>query len=106
MFITRQESAITRNVRLIEWLKADLVQSVGLLLKAMARGREEALTDALAGVVITVYVLARRLGFTFSRLDATIEAKLRQNIDHEHEVEKEYRDLSALLHHLKERRGH
>lgn len=53
-----------------------------------------------------MYVLARRLGFTFSRLDAAIEAKLRQNIDHEHEVEKEYRDLSALLHHLKERRGH
>lgn len=42
MFITRQESVITRNVRLIEWLKADLVQSVGLLLKAMARGRDEA----------------------------------------------------------------
>jgi len=105
VFMHRQESAITKNLRVVEWLKGDLLQSVAALFKAMARGREEALIDALAGVVVTAYVLARRLGFTFSRLDAAVESKLRRNIDQDHEVEKWYRDLSALLQHLVERKN-
>lgn len=106
MFMHQQETAITRNLRVVEWLKGDLLQSVAALFKAMARGREEALIEALAGVVITVYVLARRLGFTFSRLEAAVESKLRQHIDQDHELEKWYRDLSALLQHLVEKKKH
>lgn len=106
MLMHRQESAITKNLRVVEWLKGDLLQSVAALFKAMARGREEALIDALAGVVVTAYVLARRLGFTLSRLESAIESKLRRNIDQDHEVEKWYRDLSALLQHLVEKRKH
>jgi hypothetical protein len=92
-----QETGIARNLRVVEWLKADLVASTAAVFRAMAGGSDDKLVDALAGVVITCYVLARRLGIGFSVLDLRVEAKLRQNIDDGHEVERWYGDLSSYL---------
>ncbi|MTI80671.1 MAG: hypothetical protein FH758_07260 [Firmicutes bacterium] len=93
----KQESGIAKNIRVIEWLKADILASLSALFKSMVKGSEEKLLDALASMVITTYVLGRRLGINFSRLDLKIESKLRQGIDEEHEVEKWYGDLTELL---------
>lgn len=95
-----QEGGIAKNIKIIEWLKADLITSVSALFKSMLRGNEELLLDALASLVITCYVLGRRLGINFSRLDLKVEAKLRKGIDEDHEVEKWHGDLSTLLNYL------
>ncbi|MBO8137145.1 MAG: MazG-like family protein [Desulfotomaculum sp.] len=92
-----QDSGIAKNIRVIEWLKADILASLAALFKAMVKGSEEKLLDALASLVITAYILGRRLGINFSRLDLKIESKLRQGIDDGHEVERWYGDLSQLL---------
>lgn len=92
-----QERGIAKNIKVIEWLKADILASLSALFKAMVKGSEERLLDALASLVITTYVLGRRLGIAFSRLDLKIQSKLRQNIDHDHEVERWYGDLTELL---------
>lgn len=94
------ERGIAKNIKVVEWLKADLVTSISSLFKSMLRGSEELILDALASLVITCYVLGRRLGVNFSRLDLKVEAKLRQGIDENHEVERWYGDLSALLNYL------
>ncbi|MBM7856102.1 hypothetical protein JOC37_002527 [Desulfohalotomaculum tongense] len=91
------DSGIAKNLRIIEWLKADILTSLSALFKAMVKGSEERLLDALASLVITSYILGRRLGINFSRLDLKIEHKLRQGIDDDHEVERWYGDLSELL---------
>lgn len=88
---------ITKNIRVIEWLKVELVASIGTLLKAILKGSEELLLDSLANTVIVVYILGKRLGLNFAQLDIKIESKLKNNIDENHEVEKWYGDLSALL---------
>ena len=97
MFPADQKPGIAKNIKVIEWLKADLMASTSSLFKAMLRGSEEKLLDALASMVLTCYVLGKRLGINFSRLDLRVEAKLRQGIDDDHEVEKWYGDLSSLL---------
>ncbi len=99
-----QEGGIAKNIKVIEWLKADLITSVSALFKAMLRGSEDLLLDALSSLIITCYVLGRRLGINFSRLDLRIEAKLRQGIDEEHEVERWYSDLSTLLNYTVEKK--
>jgi hypothetical protein len=104
MFPVDQKSGIAKNIKVIEWLKADLMASTASLFKAMLRGSEERLLDALASMVLTCYVLGRRLGINFSRLDLRVEAKLRQGIDDDHEVEKWYGDLSGLLKYLVEKK--
>jgi divalent metal cation (Fe/Co/Zn/Cd) transporter len=99
-----QETGIARNIRVIEWLKADLLTSSAALFKGMLQDSEEYLLDALASLIITCYVLGRRLGLSFSRLDLTLESKLQKNIHENHELEKWYSDLSLLYAHLTEKK--
>lgn len=96
-----QESDILRRLRLIEQLKADLVLSVGELFKAIVKNSESALADGLATVVITCYVLGRRLGIDFAVLDEAIGNQLNQNIKKNHEAEKWFGDYSEYLRHLR-----
>ena len=104
MFPEGNNTGFAKNIRLVEWLKADLLTSVSNLYKAMLRGSEDKLLDALSGIIITCYVLGRRLGLSFSRLEMRVEAKLRQGIDEDHEVEKWYKDLSLLQTHLTDKK--
>lgn len=104
MFTGSSEQNIAKDIRVVEWLKADLLASVSALFKAMLRGSEERLIDALSGMIVTCYVIGRRMGFTFSRIDAAVEAKLRQGIGDSHEVEKWYGDLTMLLTYLVDRK--
>lgn len=88
---------IARNIKVIEWLKTELVDSVSALFKAMLKNSEEAIEDALASMIMTIYILARRLGVSFAQLDIRVESKVRNGIKEKHEIENWYGDLSALL---------
>ena len=104
MFPGTNEPDIAKNIRVVDWLKADLLSSVAALYKGMLRASEERLLDALSGIIVTCYVLGRRLGYNFSKIDVAVEAKLRQGIEESHEVEKWYGDLSLLLAYLVDRK--
>ena len=104
MFPGGSEPDIAKNIRIVEWLKADLITSLSALYKGLLTGSEERLIEALSGIIVTCYVLGRRLGFSFSRIDVAVEAKLRQGVEESHEVEKWYGDLSMLLAYLVDRK--
>ncbi|MCE5286833.1 MAG: MazG-like family protein [Pelosinus sp.] len=97
------ESDILRKLRFIEALKADLVIQVGQFYHAMSESSELKMRDTLASIVISCYVLARRLGISFAGLDEAIQDKLTENIEREVEVEKLYGDLSEYKRHLRRR---
>jgi hypothetical protein len=99
-----QDSGIAKSIKLIEWLKADLLASLSALFKAMVKGSEERILDALASLIITTYVLGRRLGISFARLDIKVESKLRQGIEDNHELERLYGDLTNLLQYQSEKK--
>lgn len=100
---TGQEIDIARNVRAIEWLEAEMVRETGSLLHALVKNNEENAVESLAAVVIAAYLLSRRLGYGFSRLDASIRARLQMNLEQEHELEQWYGDISEYLQHLRNR---
>lgn len=95
---------IAKNIRVIEWLKAELVESVAILFKALLRTGDEAVSDCLATIIITTYILGKRVGVSFPHIDLKVESKLRFSINEAHEVEKWYGDLSALLGYLENRK--
>jgi len=97
MSVFGQGIDIARNIKVIEWLKTELVSTVAALFKAMVKNSEEAIEDALAGIIVTVYVMARRLGISFAQLDIKVESKIRNAISEKHEVEDWYGDLTAFL---------
>lgn len=96
-----QEIDIARNLKTVEWLKSELVSSVANLFKALIRGQEEPILESLANIIVATYLLGKRVGINFSKVDLKVESITRMNIQEEHEVEKWYGDLSNLLHYLK-----
>lgn len=99
-----KESEILRKMRLIEWLKAELLTHVSQLYQAMARNSESAIADGLAAIVIACYILGRRLGIDFGKLDENIAEKVQHNIEREHEVEKWFGDYSEYQRYLRHKR--
>jgi hypothetical protein len=59
--------------------------------------------DSLSSLVISVYVLARRMGFSFRELDQAVTQKLREHAKEGHQVEQWYGDLSSLEDYLNKR---
>lgn len=104
MPVFNQGIDIAKNIRVIEWLKTELVGTVSALFKAMLKNSEEAIEDALASLVVAVYVMSRRLGLTFAQLDVRVESKIRNGIKEKHEIEDWYGDLTALLKYTSEKK--
>jgi hypothetical protein len=74
------------------------------LYHAIAKNSEQAIVDALALIVISCYILGRRLGIDFTALDEAIANRVSQNIKNEHEVEKLFGDFSEYQRHLRQKR--
>lgn len=98
------ESDIMRKLRFIEWLKAELTSHLAALLHAIARNSERAIAEALAGLVVTSYVLGRRLGVDFALLDREIADWLSRYTSKDHDVQSWTGDYADLERHLRQKR--
>jgi hypothetical protein len=94
---------IVKNVRTIEWIKAEIVSGVGALFKAMVKNNEEMILDSLAALVMGCYFLGKRLSIPYHKLDAKITERLESSQLQEHEIEEWYGDVTNLEHFFKER---
>ena len=99
---------ITRNIRIIEWLKSEMLNSVAKvfsMLLSSGQSSKEALTGYLGDVIVACYLLSKRLGIDYSTMDETIQNQIRLGIIEGNEIEKSYGDLSELQRHMREFRG-
>ena len=101
-----RNSDVTKNVKIIEWMKKELILSVGDVFDLIFKGvkpLDEALQDTLANIIMITYLLAKRLGISFSEIDYKIKQKIRIGIDQNHSVESWYGDFSNLKKHMENR---
>lgn len=99
---------ITKNIKLIEWLKSELLTALASLYELLVKGvknSQEAVLDILANIILLTYLLGKRLGVSFENIDAKIESKLKLGVVEEHNIEKWYGDLSDLMEYFKRTRG-
>lgn len=96
---------ITKNLRTIEELKAELVDGVSSLFKAMIPNHEKKVINSLVRLILASYLLARRLGISYGRMEQELQDELRDLIESEHDIEEWFGDLSELQKHLQERRN-
>ena len=99
-----RDTGIMKNIKVIDWLKAELVSSVAALLKAMVKGSEELILDCITGIIITTYILGNRVGIPFSRIDLSVKTRLRDDALKDHEVEKWFGDISNLRYYMEDNR--
>ncbi len=93
----KEEPGIAKNVHAIEWLKTELATQLGGLYRALLSARKDAVVECLAAIISCSYLLARRLGVSFRRIDARIDQRLHSSIRDEHQLETWYGDLSTLV---------
>lgn len=96
-----KDGDILKKVRIIEWLKAELLSNTAGLFKAIIKTAETEIIDFAVNIIIITHVLVRRMGIEFERIDIEVEKRLHQNIQQDHEVEKWFGDLSAFLTYIK-----
>lgn len=99
----RADMDVARSFKAIEWLKTELLGGVAELFRAMNKPREDRVADQLADVIIAAYLLGRRLGIDFARLESRLWERVRANARAPHEFEDWYGDFSALDKHFKSR---
>jgi hypothetical protein len=107
MASTEDKMEVIRDMGLVEWLKCEMLSGVASFYQLMHRdGREnqEAVSDVIANIILVAYLLARRLGMTYTAIDLKIQNKIKLGITEDHEVEKRYKDLSELAGYLNRNR--
>jgi len=96
-------SDVTRNVKIMEWMKTELLMSLGDLFNLILKGvkpLDEALQDTLANIIMITYLLAKRLGISFTEIDYKVKEKIKLGISDNHSVERWYGDLTELKKHI------
>ena len=94
---------IIKNMRTVEWLKAQLLNTVANLYSALANGEEntrENLEDSISNVILESLLLGKRLGLSYENIDKALKENIKMNLIEEHKIERWYGDLSSLLEHL------
>ncbi|MCX7843430.1 MAG: MazG-like family protein [Clostridia bacterium] len=104
MMYFEKDIDITRNIKIIEWLKSELLTDIASLFKVLVNGMREdiheAVSDTLANIILISYLIGRRLGMSYNSIEMKIEKKVKLGLIENHDVEKYYGDLSELSRHL------
>ena len=72
-----QDFDIARNIKAIEWLKTEIVIDAGQIGRALLNGKDELVLESIADSILCCYLLARRLGVSFSKLESAVEGRAR-----------------------------
>lgn len=104
MALFDKEIDITRNIKMIEWLKSEMLTDIANLFKILVNGmREEvheSLSETLSNIILICYLLGRRLGISYNAIEIKMENKIKLGLLENHDVEKYYGDISELAKHL------
>lgn len=104
MGVYEKEIDITRNIKMIEWLKSELLTDIANLFKILVNGiREEVhetVSETISNIILIGYLLGKRLGVGFQAIEIKIQNKIKLGLIESHDVEKYYGDLTELSKHL------
>ncbi|GIQ70452.1 hypothetical protein DUZ99_09735 [Xylanibacillus composti] len=97
------EVDLAKRAKVIEWLKTEVVDQVSRLFKGLWEGSTAKITDSLASMIVSCYILGRRLGVPYHSLDDAIVDKLKKHKEEGHQLEDWYQDISTLENHMRKR---
>lgn len=101
-----QEIDIIKNMKTVEWLKAELLSNIAYLHRLFVNNEDiskENLEDTISNIILESYVLGKRIGLNYTDIDLTLKENIKLNLIKEHKIERWYGDLSQLLEHIESR---
>jgi len=97
---------IGRNIKMIEFLKCELLNSIAILFDTLVRNVKDgqgAILEVIANIILVTYSLGKRLGMDYTTIDKKVQEMAKLHMLEDHHLEKWYGDLSSLNQHLKSR---
>lgn len=95
-----KELDVARRAKMMEWLKTVMMEQMAQLYRGLWEGRQAKVVDSLASIIVSSYLLARRLGVSYRELDEAVLEKIKLHKRENHQLEEWYGDLSSLERHL------
>lgn len=95
---------LARNIKAIEWLKTEIVVNAAMVCRALQSTKDQLVQEALADTMLCCYLLARKLGVSYSRLENAVQERARKAFLDDPASRQWSRDLSDLAEHLQVRR--
>lgn len=96
----QREIDITRNIRIIENIKAELLEEVANMYKVLSQGviqeAQDVISESMAQMILNTYILGKRLGVQPQYIDKKLKEKIGESIKQNIEVEKYYKDISDI----------
>lgn len=95
----KDELNIMTSVKIIENLKAQLLCIIGEFFRLLTKGTNvtrNSILDCISGAISILYVLAEKLGYSFSDVDHVMRKNLDLGIRAEDDVERDGKSLSKL----------
>lgn len=98
---------IIKNMRTVEWLKAQLLGTIANLYSTLADGEEntrENLEDLISNLILESLLLGKRLGLSYESINKALKDNIKINLIEEHKIERWYGDLSILLEYINQQK--
>lgn len=93
----KKDLDIAQNLKIVEWLKSELIESVAALFKSLLKTGSDATIEALATIILVTYLLGSRVGISFQSIDNKLRDKLNISIRESTEVDEWNTGLTELL---------
>jgi hypothetical protein len=99
-------SGSSRKLVALEYLKADLLAEQADLTRALITGPEDAVLEALGGMLATTYTLALTLGISLPRVEHRAQQRLESALSEHRGVDQWYGDIARIIRYLAAKPSH
>lgn len=99
------EVLFANNIKMTESLKAELIDAIGCLFKALVRADHAETSTALANIIMITYILGDKLGIDCNTIDLLAKNQLQNSMEESDEKDQWYEDMKRLMQYLEARMG-
>lgn len=100
MKYSKQDIDIATQIKMVDWLKTEILEGVATLFKALLQINRDAIADALSKIIIFSYLLGHKIGINFNTVDDKIISKLENSIQDAQGIAEWSNDLIQLKKHI------
>ena len=88
---------IAGNIRALERMKAEMLESLAALFKSLIRSGTEEISEDIAKLIVCCFLLAKRLGLSFGQVEQRVYDKVRSMSEEQNELLENWHDDIKLF---------
>jgi hypothetical protein len=103
--VPEKQVFIAKQRKVVDELKTEMMERLAGVFRGLHEADDEVVSEQMAAMLLLHYVLARRLGIPFHRLEEKMLQQIRIHKRMEHPLEADFQDWSVLEEYMLSRRS-